>query len=56
MPTADDTVDAILAVVDAADPPLRLLLSSAAYDAAQAVYAKKLQTWADWEAVSRAAE
>jgi NAD(P)-dependent dehydrogenase (short-subunit alcohol dehydrogenase family) len=48
--------DAILAVVDADDPPLRLLLGSFAYDHAQQLYPKRLATWAAWEDVTRAAD
>ncbi|MGW4963539.1 hypothetical protein ACWEPL_40525 [Nonomuraea sp. NPDC004186] len=39
----------------AAEPPLRLLLSGPAFDIAKAVYAQRLQTWAEWEDTSRAA-
>ncbi len=54
-PGPDDTVAAILAVVDAPSPPLRLLLSGLAYDLAQGAYARRQQSWAEWEAVSRQA-
>jgi len=53
-PTASST--AILAVVDAAEPPLRLLLGAFAYDLAQQIYPKRLATWASWEDVTRAAD
>jgi NAD(P)-dependent dehydrogenase (short-subunit alcohol dehydrogenase family) len=55
-PGPDDTVAAMLAVVDAENPPLRLLLSSGAYDSAQALYARRLQVWSEWEAASRSAD
>jgi NAD(P)-dependent dehydrogenase (short-subunit alcohol dehydrogenase family) len=50
------TADAILKVVDSENPPLRLLLGNFAADWVKAVYPKRLQTWAEWEAVSRAAD
>ncbi|MEV4109721.1 SDR family NAD(P)-dependent oxidoreductase [Nonomuraea sp. NPDC049695] len=54
-PGPDVTVPAVLAAADAAEPPLRLLLSGTAFDIAKGVYAQRLQTWADWEDTSRAA-
>ncbi|MEU3466184.1 SDR family oxidoreductase [Streptomyces sp. NPDC006733] len=47
---------AILRLVDSADPPLRLLLGSVAYDLAFDISRKRMETWAAWEPVSRAAE
>ncbi|WP_431933563.1 hypothetical protein [Nonomuraea jabiensis] len=47
-PGPDVTVPAVLAAADAAEPPLRLLLSGPAFDIAKAVYAQRLQTWAEW--------
>jgi NAD(P)-dependent dehydrogenase (short-subunit alcohol dehydrogenase family) len=55
LPGPDDTITAVLAVVDAASPPLRILLSGLAYDLVQGAYAQRQQTWAEWEAVSRQA-
>ncbi|MEQ4724004.1 SDR family NAD(P)-dependent oxidoreductase [Nonomuraea sp. B19D2] len=54
-PGPDATVAAVLAAADAGEPPLRLLLSGAAYDIAAGVYAQRLKTWAEWEDTSRAA-
>ncbi|MEV1173443.1 SDR family oxidoreductase [Nonomuraea sp. NPDC049784] len=54
-PGPDTTVPAVLAAADAAEPPLRLLLSGTAYDIAKGVYAQRLKTWAEWEDTSRAA-
>jgi NAD(P)-dependent dehydrogenase (short-subunit alcohol dehydrogenase family) len=54
-PGPDDTIAAILAVVDAPSPPLRLLLSGLAYDLAQGAYTRRQQAWAEWETVSRQA-
>jgi NAD(P)-dependent dehydrogenase (short-subunit alcohol dehydrogenase family) len=55
IPAPSTTASAVLAVVDAENPPLRLLLSSFAYDVAQSVYGQRQQTWSEWEATSRAA-
>jgi NAD(P)-dependent dehydrogenase (short-subunit alcohol dehydrogenase family) len=55
VPGAGETVAAVLAVVDSAEPPSRILLSGGAYDIATATYASRLKVWADWEPVSRAA-
>jgi NAD(P)-dependent dehydrogenase (short-subunit alcohol dehydrogenase family) len=55
LPDADATVAALLALVHADEPPLRLLLSSMAYDVVQGVYAQRKQTWAAWEQTSRSA-
>lgn len=48
--------EAMLAVVDSADPPLRLALGSMTYDLAHELSRERLETWAAWEEVSRAAE
>lgn len=40
-----DTVDSILAVVDAAAPPLRLLLGPGMFDLMKSVYGKRLAEW-----------
>ena len=50
------TAEAILKVVDAENPPLRLLLGNRACDCVKELYPKRLATWAEWEAVSRAAD
>jgi len=52
----DETIAAVLAAADAADPPLRLLLGGLAYDLTQGAYARRQQTWAEWEAVTRQAD
>jgi len=56
LPEAADTVDALMAVVDSDDPPLRLLLSSMAYEAAQGTYTRRVAEWESWESHSRGAE
>jgi NAD(P)-dependent dehydrogenase (short-subunit alcohol dehydrogenase family) len=56
LPEAGTTVAAVLAAVDAEEPPSRLLLSGAAYDIVTGAYANRLQVWSDWETVSRSAE
>lgn len=48
--------EAMLALADSEDPPLRLLLGSMVYDVARSLTAQRLETWAGWEEVSRAAE
>ena len=53
-PTA--TVPAVLAVVDAEAPPLRLFLGTEGLPIARAAYAARLATWEAWEEVSSAAQ
>ncbi len=50
------TADAVLEVVDAEQPPLRLILGSHALPQVRSVYADRLATWEAWEAVSNAAQ
>lgn len=50
------TSQAILAVVDAENPPLRLLLGEFATNFVGPLYAKRLQVWEEWNEVSRAAD
>ncbi len=47
---------AILKVVDAEDPPLRLLLGAFATQIVPQLYEQRLKTWAEWGDVSRAAD
>ncbi|BCJ47215.1 short-chain dehydrogenase/reductase [Actinoplanes ianthinogenes] len=61
---ADGSVDsepelaaqALLALVDSERPPLRLLLGSMVYDLAFDISRRRMEEWASWEQVSRAAE
>ncbi|MDG4798102.1 SDR family oxidoreductase [Micromonospora sp. WMMD1082] len=61
---AEDSIDsepalaaeALLKLVDSDDPPLRLLLGSMVYDLAFDISRRRMDTWAGWERVSRAAE
>jgi NAD(P)-dependent dehydrogenase (short-subunit alcohol dehydrogenase family) len=53
-PTA--SAKAILKVVDAKDPPLRIFLGEAPLSLAKADYAKRLETWEAWDSVSREAQ
>lgn len=46
------TAPVILKLVDAAEPPLRLLLGSFAYPAVTKVYEERLQSFAEWKTVS----
>ncbi|GAA3466503.1 SDR family oxidoreductase [Nonomuraea roseola] len=48
--------EALLKLVDSEDPPLRLLLGSMVYDLAFDISRRRMETWAAWEKVSRAAE
>lgn len=50
------TVSAILAVVDAENPPLRLALGDHALPLMRQAYADRLATWAEWEEVSISAQ
>jgi NAD(P)-dependent dehydrogenase (short-subunit alcohol dehydrogenase family) len=48
--------EALLRLVDAGEPPLRLLLGDAIFDAAISLHEQRIETWRSWESVSRAAE
>ncbi|MGC5319132.1 SDR family oxidoreductase [Micromonospora arida] len=48
--------EALLHLVDSDEPPLRLLLGSMVYDLAFDISRRRMDTWAGWEQVSRAAE
>lgn len=50
------TADAVLKVVDAKEPPLRMMLGDKNLPAARAAYADRLATWEAWETVSNAAQ
>jgi hypothetical protein len=50
------TSEALFKVVDADEPPLRLVLGSASLPTIRKVYADRLDTWEKWEAVSNAAQ
>ncbi|GAA3336242.1 SDR family oxidoreductase [Amorphoplanes nipponensis] len=47
---------ALLQIVDAENPPLRVLFGSQSTELVKHLYAQRLQTWADWEHVSHAAQ
>lgn len=49
------TADAILKLVDAPQPPLRLFLGKVALPWVKQVYADRLQTWEAWEEISATA-
>lgn len=49
------TAEAVLKLVDASDPPLRLGLGNSILPRARAAYAERLATWEAWEEVSNAA-
>jgi hypothetical protein len=46
---------AILAIVDAEEPPLRVLLGGPPLQMARDAYTRRLATWEQWERVSEAA-
>ncbi|SHN47693.1 hypothetical protein SAMN05443668_12675 [Cryptosporangium aurantiacum] len=48
--------EALTTLVDSDDPPVRLLLGSMVYDVAFDISRRRMETWAAWEQVSRAAE
>jgi NAD(P)-dependent dehydrogenase (short-subunit alcohol dehydrogenase family) len=47
---------ALLAVVDADNPPLRILFGQGFYPMIQQAYAARLKTWDDWQELSAAAQ
>jgi NAD(P)-dependent dehydrogenase (short-subunit alcohol dehydrogenase family) len=47
---------ALLEIVDSDNPPLRVLFGSGANAMITDIYEQRLQTWRDWEAVSRRAQ
>ncbi|MFC4063556.1 SDR family oxidoreductase [Actinoplanes subglobosus] len=47
---------ALLQIVDAENPPLRVLFGSQPTQLVKHLYAQRLQTWADWEHVAHAAQ
>ena len=50
------TREAILSIVDAENPPLRLFLGATPLATAKADYAQRLATWEQWNGVSQAAQ
>ena len=50
------TAAALLALVDAQDPPLRLMLGNQGLPMMRGIYADRLATWEAWETVSSAAQ
>ena len=55
-PPAEATNAALFAVVDAEQPPLRLLLSSTALMLATSAYNKRLAEWDSWSEVTKACD
>ena len=53
-PTA--SAAAVLAIVDADQPPLRVFLGAAPLSIAKADYASRIETWEQWDDVSQAAQ
>lgn len=50
------TPEAVFQIVDAENPPMRLILGSTSFPMVRATYANRLAEWADWESVSSAAQ
>ena len=50
------TSEALFKVMDADEPPLRLVLGSTSLPIIRKIYADRLDTWEKWEAVSNAAQ
>ncbi|MCM3782114.1 SDR family NAD(P)-dependent oxidoreductase [Neobacillus mesonae] len=50
------TVEAILQIIDAEDPPLRFAVGAGVLPLVRGVYADRLATWEKWEAVSNGAQ
>lgn len=48
----ESTVDAILKLVDSAEPPLRLILGKVAYPTVKEIYKQRLAEWEGWKQVS----
>jgi len=56
LPAPNATVDAVLAAIDAEQPPTRLVLGSSTFDQILPAYERRLKTWRDWETVTRSAD
>jgi hypothetical protein len=56
LPAPSATVDAVLAAIDAEQPPTRLVLGSPTFDQILPAYERRLKTWRDWETVTRSAD
>ena len=50
------TPDAVFQLVDSAEPPLRLILGRDGLPWLRGVYAERVATWEQWEAISNAAQ
>ncbi len=51
-----DAAAALLEIVDADAPPLRVIFGAGPLALAKGIYEQRLKTWADWEQVSRKAQ
>jgi hypothetical protein len=56
LPAPSATVNAVLAAIDADQPPARLILGSPTFDRILPAYERRLNTWRDWETVTRSAD
>jgi len=50
------TPEAVFKIVDAEEPPLRIVLGSTGLAMVRTAYADRLATWSEWESVSNAAQ
>jgi hypothetical protein len=50
------TLPAVLKVIDAEHPPLRVFLGTEGMPVARAAFAERLALWEAWEAISNAAQ
>lgn len=48
--------EALMKIVDSENPPLRIILGSMVYDLAMSTLKERMDTWKQWESVSRASE
>ncbi len=53
-PTA--SAEAVMRIVDADEPPLRVFFGSAPLSIAEKDYASRLETWREWQPVSELAQ
>jgi hypothetical protein len=50
------SAEALLRVVDADEPPLRVFFGAAALDMAKADYTSRIETWEAWDDVAKLAQ
>jgi NAD(P)-dependent dehydrogenase (short-subunit alcohol dehydrogenase family) len=55
-PKPEDSIDALFAAVDAAEPPARLILASSGYDLVLGAQRQRIASWEAWDKISRSAD